>query len=131
MPTFKTEDYELDTRGFEVEELDDCVALIPPDGDAAMQITAFVADGSEVTDAEIAEASADGAPEEAPREPVTCGDFRGFESRFVGEDGAWRVFWLAAGDCHLYVTYNGAEEDAGRHDAEVDALMASLRLRRK
>jgi hypothetical protein len=129
MAIFRTEDYAIDPGDFEVEEQDDCVALIPPDGDGAMQITAFVADGSEVTDDEIAEASADGAPEDAEREPVRCGDFRGFHSRFTREDGAWRVWWLAAGGCHLYVTYNGAEEDAGRHDAAIDAVMATLRQR--
>lgn len=129
MATFATSDYEIDTHSFEIEEQEDCVALFPPDSDGAMQITAFVADGADVTDAELEEASADGAPEDAPREPVRCGEFRGFHCRFTGEDGAWRVWWLAAGPCHLYVTYNAAEAEAGRHDAEVDAMLATLRLK--
>jgi len=131
MARYANEDYELDPKGFEVEEEDDGVALLPPEGEGALLITAFVADSGDVTDEEIEEASADGAPEETPRDPVRCGEFRGFHARFTDDDGAWRVWWLAAGGVHLHVTWNGDPDDAGRHDAAVDAILATLRVRKR
>ena len=131
MARYANEHYELDPGDFEVEEQEDGVALLPPDGEGALHITAFVTDSGDVTDEELEESSADGAPEETPREPVKCGAFRGFHARFEDDDGAWRVWWLAAGGVHLHVTWNGEPRDAGRHDAAVDAVLATLRERRR
>ena len=59
-----------------------------------------------------------------------CGDFAGHETRFAAGSVRIRGWALLAGEAGLDVNYRCATPDAGRDDAEVDAVLSTLRLRR-
>jgi hypothetical protein len=56
-----------------------------------------------------------------------CGDFLGYETRFVSRGHLIHGWVLAAGEIPLDVTYKCDEADAGREDDELRAMLATLR----
>ena len=61
--------------------------------------------------------------------PRRCGDFAGHATQFVAGSVWIRGWALRAGEQGLDVNYRCASADAGRDDAEVDAVLSTLRLR--
>ena len=59
--------------------------------------------------------------------PAKCGDFRGYETRFVSRGQLIHGWVLAAGDLPLDVTYKCDEADVGHEEAELRAMLATLR----
>ena len=62
--------------------------------------------------------------------PRRCGEFAGYETRFDAGSVWIRGWALLAGEEGLDVNYRCAITDAGRDDAEIDAVLSTLRLRR-
>ena len=56
-----------------------------------------------------------------------CGDFHGYETRFVSRGQLIHGWVLAAGELPLDVTYKCDEADAGGEEAELRAMLATLR----
>lgn len=59
--------------------------------------------------------------------PAKYGDFHGYETRLVSRGQLIQSWVLAAGDLPLDVTYRCDEADAGREEADLRAMLATLR----
>lgn len=59
--------------------------------------------------------------------PAKFGDFRGYETRLVSRGQLIQSWVLAAGELPLDVTYRCDEADAGREEADLRGMLATLR----
>jgi hypothetical protein len=120
--------WQLETAGWAVDEDGVAVALAPADalGDAALVLSAYRKDVF-IGDTELRKLTERGAPAAVRRVPIRCGDFRGFHATYEAEEVHWRVWWLASRKTHVYATFNCSMGDAGRHDAVLDWMLATLR----
>jgi hypothetical protein len=96
--------------------------------DAELKFKTFVPRESG-TDAETWIKTAADVDRQKGREVVAAkyGDFDGYETRFVSRGRLIHSWVLAAGDLPLDVTYKCDEADAGREEAELRAMLATLR----
>lgn len=113
--------------GWRLKDDGETVTLSPGDADAALQITSFTKGTGPIGDAELADLAQRGAPADTSRKPVTCGDFQGYRAAYLEDEVSWRVWWLARGGTHLYITYNTAPVHRDRHGAIVDWILGTLR----
>jgi hypothetical protein len=115
-------------------ELDsDFVAIVPPTGEVLLRLSTFDLQRAKIDAAEWTEVTA-GLNRSRGREvmAVRCGDFSGYRTRFAPGDGRWLTGWmLHAGAIPLDVNFDCALQDAGRYDAAVDAMLATLRAKRR
>jgi len=61
--------------------------------------------------------------------PAHCGDFSGFYACDVAYGEQWRQWFLFAGAVPLGCVYRSDPAVAGRDDADVDAMLRTLRAR--
>jgi hypothetical protein len=105
------------------------VAIRPPAKDALLRFTTFERAGVEAGAWTEAVAHVNRS-RGRPVVPVSCGGFSGYRTQFTPGDGRLLRGWaLHAGAFPLDVTYACAVEDAGRDDAAVEAMLATLELR--
>ena len=127
---YSTSSWSIETAGWRCEDDQGSIAFIPcdADGEAALILGTFRKDAGVVTDDELRQMSARGAPSDAPREFVTCGEFRGVGTRFVQDGVAWRVWWLGGDSIHIYATFTCEPGAIGSHDAVVEWMLSQLRV---
>ncbi|MEP6691667.1 MAG: hypothetical protein ABJD07_10945 [Gemmatimonadaceae bacterium] len=119
----------MESPGWRIDESEESIAFLPCDGDdAALTVSAFRNTIGAIADDELREMAGRASPAGAIHAPVTCGEFRGLHARYEHEGVAWRVWWLALGATHLYVTFNCDPATAGTRDAVLDWMMTTLRL---
>jgi hypothetical protein len=127
MPIYVGHGFQIERGGWGMEDDEDTLTLVPADIDAALQITALTSPNPQISDAELQMLAEKGAPADAVRQTIKCGSLWGLHAQYEDEGTHWRVWWLAAGRLHLYVTYNCHMDYGGRHDAVLDWMLSSLR----
>ena len=121
--------WSIETAGWAVDESDEYTAFLPCDTEeeAALIVGALRKSDGAITPEELWQMSGKASPPSAVRETVKSGPFEGYSTRYDAEDGVyWRVWWLAHGSLHLYVTFNCQRKDAGKHDAVLDWMLSTL-----
>jgi hypothetical protein len=121
----------IESAGWAVDESEDHTAFVPCDTaeEAALIIGAFRKSDGAIAPEELWEMSGKASPPSAGRESVKCGPFEGYRTRYDAEDSLhWRVWWLAQGSLHLYVTFNCQRDDAGKHDMVLDWMLSTLKV---
>ena len=120
--------YALDAGGWALEETDESVVFTPSDIDAALIVSSMTKADGVIGQDELKQMSFRASPAITLREPVECGEFWGFRTEYEDDEAShWRIYWLANGNRHLYITYNCHTDYAGRHDAVVDWMLGTLR----
>ncbi len=119
--------FSIDNAGWGIAESADSLTLTPADVDGALIISSFTRADGDIDDEELRRLATQGASHEAVRLMTRCGQFHGYTSVYDEKGTHWRVWWLVRGPIHLYATYNCHLDYAGRHDATVDRMLASLR----
>ena len=109
------------------------LAIRPRTRDARLRLTTFEPASTGIDAAAWVELAASVHPPKGrPLVPVRCGDFSGYLTQFETGDGRWLRGWvLHAGPIPLDATYPCALSDAGRDDAAVGAMLATLHLTRQ
>jgi hypothetical protein len=59
---------------------------------------------------------------------VKFGDHAGIMFRYYTGEESWKEWYLAAGDCMFFATYDCAREAEGVEDEEVAQILESLRI---
>src|SRR5215213_6899222 len=115
----------------DVDDGNPFVAVRPPARDARLRLTPFDPQTAGITAADWLELAASIHRRRGrPVVPVSCGDFSGYLTESDTGDDRWVRGWvLRAGSVPLDVTYSCAVSEAGRDDAEVGEMLATLRLR--
>jgi hypothetical protein len=121
--------WSLESAGWSVDESEESIAFLPCDAEdeAALIVSAFRKANAAITPEELWEMSGKASPASAARAEVRCGDFHGYHATYDEDGTHWRVWWLAHRATHLYVTFNCAPDDAGKHDAVLDWMLSTLR----
>ena len=108
---------------------DDCVAVVPPTGDAALRIFAGDYSLRGTPPQRWIEFSALLATRRGwVPEPWASGGFTGIHARQPTDGVWWRVWYLGSGNIGLNALYRCAPELAGRDDAEVDQMLRTLQF---
>jgi len=106
-----------------------CIALVAPAGDAALRLFTWYDDRCRSAE-EAARMCGETAPQLGCSDvrQVRCGEFAGYTASQL-DSRWWRHWWLAAGAVPLCPVYTCDPSVIGRDDAEVDAMLATLRAR--
>ena len=113
--------------GWVVEQKEDHIEARSPH-DAELRIATFALADSGTSAKRWAETAAH-VDRAKGREvaPARFGDFRGYETRFESGGQYFHAWALAADDLPLDILYRCPEQDAGREDVELNAVLATLR----
>ena len=104
-----------------------CYSAVNARGYGALQISAARRDdGKFVTRAELLRSIERHKPADADAQDVLVGRRVGLRYACVRGTTHWRHWEIACLDEIVHITYNCPVEIAGREDAEVDALLATL-----
>jgi hypothetical protein len=126
MPIYEGHGFQIERAGWGLEDDEQTLTLTPADIDAALQISGFTSPNDVIDDSELRELAQAGTPPDIIRATVQVGKFHGYRAEYNEEGLHWRVWWLATGRLHLYVTYNCHVDYAGRHDTVVDWMLQTL-----
>jgi hypothetical protein len=119
--------WELDVPlGWTTEHDETCLTLQRVDGIGALQISGAQKDG-DVTDDDLRDFASEHLRAGAVQAAASCGEFAGLSLRYCETGRSWRVWYLRASRCMLFVTYNCAEKYRGSEDAEVDRVLGTIR----
>jgi hypothetical protein len=119
--------WSIDPAEWSVDYQAECVALLPDDVDAALQISAHRKVPGPLPFEEVREmAQEDEAQFGGQLVPATCGHFSGLTLEFVEGHTFWRRWWLTNGCTLLYVTYNSEYAQHDVHRDIVDRMLATL-----
>jgi hypothetical protein len=103
------------------------ISFLRDDGVGALLVSAHGKSEGEVTFFDLMSTASERVPEHVQLEACEVGDFSGLTVTIARPEGHSREWWLRAGPTLLYVTQICSHEDAGVEDAEVDAVLATLR----
>ena len=123
-------DIELPT-GWTVEHRSDHMWIRLPDARAELRITPFNDQTGQLTAEQWLHVTEHfSRKRDRPVISRRCGDFEGHETAFASAQTWIRSWALIAGGVGLDVNYRCPRPDAGRDDSVIDAVLATLRLRR-
>jgi hypothetical protein len=117
-------------QGWIMETDEDSVLLYDPDeGVGTLEISCFCKDDSATTEEELLELAADTIAAGARRMDVSLGDMSGLLFFYSDEGMAWKEWYLAAGNCVFFITYDCPEEMEGAEDEELAEIIGSLKIK--
>lgn len=106
---------------------DDCVAIVPPTGDAALRIFAGDYSMRGIAPEDWVELSRRISKRRGwPPDPWTAFPFVGMHARQPADGVWWRVWCLAAGNIGLNAMYRCEPDVAGRDDSALDGMLRTL-----
>lgn len=117
-------------EGWVMETDEDSVLLYDPDnGVGTLEVSCFCKDDAVTTEEELLDLAADTLAAGARRMDVNLGDMHGLMLSYIDDGLAWREWYLAAGNCVFFVTYDCPEDEEGVEDEELAAIIGSLKIR--
>lgn len=117
-------------QGWIMETDEDSVLIYDPDdGVGTLEISCFCKEDVATTEEELLELAADTIASGARRMDVHLGDMSGLLFFYVEEGMAWKEWYLAAGNCVFFITYDCPEELEGAEDEELAEIIGSLKIR--
>jgi hypothetical protein len=120
----------IESAGWKLDDASDCTTLTPADSDAALQISAFTKSSGPIVKEEIIGQMEEYIGGRCGIQDCSFGDFQGFTGSYTEEDEEGthftRVFFLFAGDLHLFITYNTDPLMFDAHTDVVDWILDSL-----
>ncbi len=113
-----------------METDEDSVLLYDPDnGVGTLEISCFCKEDCATTREELLDLAADTIASGARRMDVNLAGMDGLLF-FYTEDGmAWKEWYLAAGNCTFFITYDCPEELEGAEDDELVEIIESLKIK--
>lgn len=124
-----TRDWSLSPpQGWETNRDPECVTLVPPSGEGALQLSSHRKGGA-VTESDLLEFADHHLREGAPRRTVELGSFKGFEIAYETDDAAVREWYLRHESVLLFATWFCDLLHAGREDEVVEAALVTLKSR--
>lgn len=117
-------------QGWVMETDEDSVLLYDPDdGIGTLEISCFCKDDGTTTMEELLDLAADTMASGARRMEVDLGGMQGLLFFYRDEGMAWKEWYLAAGNCTFFITYDCPEELEGAEDEELAEIIASLKVK--
>lgn len=112
-----------------METEDDSVLFYDPDdGIGTLEVSCFCKEDGPVTQEELRDLAADTLASGARPMDTQMGDKKGLLLFYNEEGVAWKEWYLAAGNCAFFATYDCPEELEGAEDDELVEIIASLRM---
>ncbi|MEM6673821.1 MAG: hypothetical protein AAF726_13335 [Planctomycetota bacterium] len=128
--TAGSEHWSIDVpEGWSVREDEDCLSILSPVHEDALQLSSHRKKAGAVSDADLLEFAADHLDAGAPRRGAGLGDFVGFEIAYEVDEFARREWYLRSGQTLLFATYTCAAARAGVRDEEVELALITLKVR--
>jgi hypothetical protein len=112
--------------GWRVREDEDCLSILSPSDEDALQLSSHRKNAGAVSDADLLEFAAHHLDAGAPRRDVRLGDFVGFEIAYGVDDLACREWYLRKGRTLLFATFTCGAGRAGQRDETVELALVSL-----
>lgn len=130
MPTATTPLWKASYPQHWVRETDeDSVLLYDPDnGVGTLEISCFCTEEGPTTEQELLDLAEDTIARGARRMDVQFGELEGLMFFYNEEGTAWKEWYLAAGNCVFFITYDCPEDLEGVEDDELVEIIQSLRL---
>ena len=99
--------------------------LIPPDGGGVLSIRT-TKNKRGLTDKDLRYLARDLIEDGYEPEGVKLGEFEGLAFRYEEDNSYWRQWYVRNGSLWLHINYDCPESDQGKHDAEIDKILATL-----
>ncbi|WP_127478118.1 DUF3805 domain-containing protein [Sulfurivermis fontis] len=116
--------------GWIMENDEDSVLLYDPEeGIGTLEISCFCKEEGATTDEELLDLAADTLAAGARRMDVSLGDMHGLMLSYSEDNMAWKEWYLAAGHCVFFITYDCPEDMEGAEDEELAAIIGSLKIK--
>jgi hypothetical protein len=113
-----------------METDEDSVLLYDPDnGVGTLEISCFCKEDGSTTAEELLDLAADTIASGARRMDINLGGMDGLLFFYTEEGMAWKEWYLAAGSCIFFITYDCPEELEGAEDDELVEIIASLKIK--
>lgn len=109
-------------------EREDESTLFRRDGGAGTLAVTLLCDKENVTRETLMELAAATREEGHGASDIRMGAHSGLYFSYGEEATAWREWYLAAGRCVFFVSYDCLQADEAKESAEVDAIVAALTL---
>jgi len=109
-------------------EREDESTLFRRDGGVGTLAVTLLCDKAQVTRETLLELAAATVEEGHSASDIQAGAHPGLYFSYHEEATAWREWYLAAGQCVFFVSYDCLQADEGKEAAEVDAIVARLTL---
>lgn len=117
-------------QGWIMETEEDSVLLYDPDnGVGTLEISCFCKEQGETTTQELLDLAADTLAAGARRMDVSLGGMTGLLFFYTDDGTAWKEWYLAAGNCVFFITYDCPEEMEGVEDDELAEIIGSLTIK--
>ena len=114
-------------EGWHGEREDESTLFRLDDGVGTLAVT-LLCDRESVTGETLMELAAATREEGHAPTDIQTGTHSGLYFSYGEEATAWREWYLAAGKCVFFVSYDCLQADEGKEAAEVDAIVAALTL---
>jgi hypothetical protein len=99
--------------------------LVPPDEGAVLSIRTSKVKGR-LTEKDLRYLARDLIEDGYEPEGVKLGEFEGLAFRYEEDNSYWRQWYVRSGPLWLQINYDCPESHQGRHDADIDKILASL-----
>lgn len=109
-------------------EREDESTLFRREGGAGTLAVTLLCDNGPVSRETLMELAAATREEGHSASDILAGAYSGLYFSYEEEATAWREWYLAAGNCLFFVSYDALQGDASKEAVEVDAIVAGLTL---
>ncbi|HEY0720271.1 MAG TPA: hypothetical protein VGE50_03355 [Gammaproteobacteria bacterium] len=109
-------------------EREDESTLFRQEGGAGTLAVTLLCEKENVTRETLLELASSTSEEGHPASDIEVGTLRGLYFAYAEEGTAWREWYLAAGHCLFFVSYDCPVGEESKEAAEVDRLIAQLEL---
>ncbi len=128
MPLYQQGNWSVDLPDGWLGERDDESTLFRREGGAGTLAVTLLCDKESVTQEKLMELASSTCEEGHTPHDIQAGAHRGLYFSYEEEGTAWREWYLVAGYCVFFVSYDCAQGDESKEMAEVDAIVAGLTL---
>jgi len=128
MPLYQQPDWSVALPGGWLGEREDESTLFRREGGAGTLAVTLLCDKESVTREKLKELATSTCEEGHVPHDIQSGEHSGFYFSYEEEGTVWREWYLAAGYCVFFVSYDCAQGDESKEAAEVDAIVAGLTL---
>ena len=116
-------------EGWHGEREDESTLFRREDGTGTLEVT-LLCDKEQVTRETLMELASSTREEGHTAGDIRSGVHEGLYFSYEEEGTAWREWYLAAGNCVFFVSYDCPQGDESNESAETDAIVAGLTLLR-
>jgi hypothetical protein len=129
MPSFTSPVWEATyPEGWTSEQADDSVLFYDAEAETGtLQVSCICGDDA-VTDEDLLAMAEELINSGKRYTRVQFGAHPGIMFRYYAGDDSWKEWYLAAGDCMFFATYDCPREAEGAEDEEVAQILESLRI---